>query len=215
MNYDAWGNVLEDTNPGFQPFGFAGGIQDSHTGLVRFGARDYDPFVGKWTLKDPIRFEGKDTNIYGYVGNNPVFFTDPFGEEAQIGIGLGGGWFFGPAGATGSIAGGISTDGSFCGTQFFLQLNTSTMVGGGMYLGGGMVFSGGYSDGPLPSGSSTTTSVHVEGAYAEGPSFGGSLDFNDSGAVAGGSGKFGAGAGLFGGAGVGGAWTLATDCLCE
>mgnify|MGYP000343787890 CR=1 FL=1 len=50
MDYDVWGNVLVDTNPGFQPFGFAGGIYDLHTGLVRFGARDYYPEAGSWTL---------------------------------------------------------------------------------------------------------------------------------------------------------------------
>jgi hypothetical protein len=26
LAYDVWGNVLQDTNPRFQPFGFAGGI---------------------------------------------------------------------------------------------------------------------------------------------------------------------------------------------
>ena len=43
-------SVLVDTNPGFQPFGFAGGIYDLHTGLVRFGARDYYPEAGRWTV---------------------------------------------------------------------------------------------------------------------------------------------------------------------
>jgi len=43
IDYDAWGIVTLDTSPGFQPFGFAGGLQDGATGLVRFGARDYDP----------------------------------------------------------------------------------------------------------------------------------------------------------------------------
>jgi hypothetical protein len=28
LDYDAWGNVTTDTNPGFQPFGFAGGLYD-------------------------------------------------------------------------------------------------------------------------------------------------------------------------------------------
>ena len=36
MDYDDWGNVTQDTNPGMQPFGFAGGIYDRDTGLVRF-----------------------------------------------------------------------------------------------------------------------------------------------------------------------------------
>ena len=39
VDYDEFGNVLSDTNPGFQPFGFAGGLYDGDTGLVRFGAR--------------------------------------------------------------------------------------------------------------------------------------------------------------------------------
>ena len=29
LDYDAWGQVTLDTNPGFQPFGYAGGIYDS------------------------------------------------------------------------------------------------------------------------------------------------------------------------------------------
>jgi YD repeat-containing protein len=33
MDYDEFGNVTNDTNPGFQPFGFAGGIYDKDTGL--------------------------------------------------------------------------------------------------------------------------------------------------------------------------------------
>ncbi|MCZ7625927.1 MAG: RHS repeat-associated core domain-containing protein [Candidatus Methylomirabilis sp.] len=62
LDYDEFGNVLTDTHPGFQPFGFAGGLYDPDTGLVRFGARDYDAGTGRWTAKDPIRFKGGDTN---------------------------------------------------------------------------------------------------------------------------------------------------------
>jgi len=58
MDYDEYGNVVNDTNRGFQPFGFAGGIYDLHSRLVRFGARDYDPKTGRWTVKDPILFWG-------------------------------------------------------------------------------------------------------------------------------------------------------------
>jgi RHS repeat-associated protein len=79
MDYDEFGNVLMDTNPGFQPFGFAGGLEDTDTGLVRFGARDYDPQTGRWTAKDPILFAGGDNNLFGYVQNNPVNFIDPSG----------------------------------------------------------------------------------------------------------------------------------------
>jgi len=77
-----------DTNPGFQPFGFAGGIYDQHTGLVRFGARDYDPQTSRWTAKDPIRFEGGDTNLYGYVFSDPVNWIDLNGQFINLATGV-------------------------------------------------------------------------------------------------------------------------------
>ena len=79
INYDEFGNVISDTNPGFQPFGFAGGLYDQDTKLVRFGARDYNPSIGRWTAKDPILFAGGDTNLYGYALNDAVNLIDPSG----------------------------------------------------------------------------------------------------------------------------------------
>ena len=76
--YDAWGRVLLDTNPGFQPFGYAGGLYDPVTGLVRFGARDYDAEVGRWTVKDPGGLAG-GLNVYLYVEGDPVRQVDPDG----------------------------------------------------------------------------------------------------------------------------------------
>ncbi len=84
LDYGPFGEVLADTNPGFQPFGFAGGLYDADTGLVRFGARDYDPSVGRWTAKDPIRFAGGQANLYAYVGNDPVNLIDPSGLWANL-----------------------------------------------------------------------------------------------------------------------------------
>jgi RHS repeat-associated protein len=83
VSYDVWGNITEDTNPGFQPFGFAGGIYDQHTGLVRFGARDYDPVTARWTSKDPIRFAGGDANLYGYVLGDPGNLVDILGLSPE------------------------------------------------------------------------------------------------------------------------------------
>lgn len=76
LNYDEFGNVLGDSNPGFQPFGFAGGIYDTDTGLVRFGVRDYDAEIGRWTARDPILFTGGQVNLYVYVGNDPIAYVD-------------------------------------------------------------------------------------------------------------------------------------------
>ncbi len=81
LDYDAFGNVLLDTNPGFQPFGFAGGLYDSQTGLVRFGARDYDPQAGRWASKDPIQFYGHLSNLYEYPICDPVNRTDFTGTQ--------------------------------------------------------------------------------------------------------------------------------------
>lgn len=79
IDYDPWGRILIDTNPGFQPFGFAGGIYDAQTGLVRFGARDYDPKSGRWTSKDPAGFAGDPANLFGYCVGDPVNARDPAG----------------------------------------------------------------------------------------------------------------------------------------
>jgi len=78
LEYDEFGRVLYDSNPGFQPFAFAGGLLDSATGLVRFGARDYESTTGRWTARDPIRFAGGD-NAFVYVNSDPLSGTDPAG----------------------------------------------------------------------------------------------------------------------------------------
>jgi RHS repeat-associated protein len=81
LRYDEFGVVLEDSNPGFQPFGFAGGLYDPDTKLVRFGARDYDAQTGRWTTKDPIGFRGGDPDLYAYVAGDPVNLIDPTGSD--------------------------------------------------------------------------------------------------------------------------------------
>jgi RHS repeat-associated protein len=77
--YDEFGIETENTNPGWQPFGYAGGLTDAETGLVRFGARDYDPVAGRWTAKDPIGFAGRATSLYEYAANDPANVLDPSG----------------------------------------------------------------------------------------------------------------------------------------
>lgn len=41
--------------------------------------RDYDPSVGRWLSKDPIRFAAGDSNLYGYVMSDPINLVDPSG----------------------------------------------------------------------------------------------------------------------------------------
>jgi len=78
LDYDSFGKVLVDTNPGFQPFGFKSGLYDPDTGLVHFGARWHDPETGRWISKDPILLAG-GLNLYAFCGNDPVNFFDPWG----------------------------------------------------------------------------------------------------------------------------------------
>lgn len=79
LEYDEFGNVITNSNPDFQPFGYAGGLYDVQTKLTRFGARDYEASAGRWTNKDPLRFQGGDVNFYAYVFNEPIDGIDPSG----------------------------------------------------------------------------------------------------------------------------------------
>ncbi|HQN73257.1 MAG TPA: RHS repeat-associated core domain-containing protein [bacterium] len=87
-DYDEFGLIIdEDLAENWTPvlFGYAGGLQDRDTGLIRFGARDYDPMVGRWTSKEPLGFNGS-SNFYVYAGNDPVNFVDPDGNFAWIAV---------------------------------------------------------------------------------------------------------------------------------
>ena len=82
LEYDAWGRVLVDTAPGFQPFGFAGGVGDTRTNLIRFGARDYAPTSGTWISSDPIGLKG-GLSRYAYARGNPVGRIDTDGNSPR------------------------------------------------------------------------------------------------------------------------------------
>ncbi len=85
LDYDEFGRVTQNTVPGFQPFGFAGGLFDDRTGLLRFGARDYDPMAGRWMAKDPIGFQSGQANFYLYAFGDPVNLLDPTGLKVYVG----------------------------------------------------------------------------------------------------------------------------------
>ncbi|MCY7378658.1 MAG: hypothetical protein LH467_04875, partial [Gemmatimonadaceae bacterium] len=84
IEYDEYGRVLLDTHSGFQPFGYAGGISDEATALIRFAARDYEPASGRFTTKDPIGLMG-DPNVYQYASSDPINVVDPLGLKPLAG----------------------------------------------------------------------------------------------------------------------------------
>ena len=82
--YDAYGNVLRVDSylKGKQtmtnPYGFSTKEYNSKSGLIYFGARYYDPKIGRFITPDPIR-KINDPNLYIYCSNNPTNYIDPFG----------------------------------------------------------------------------------------------------------------------------------------
>jgi RHS repeat-associated protein len=84
IDYDEFGRVIADTNPGFQPFGFGGGLYDQDTKLVHFAAREYDPEFGRWTTREPIPFVGGDSNLYEYAFGDPINFLDRNGLGSDL-----------------------------------------------------------------------------------------------------------------------------------
>ncbi|HTQ05747.1 MAG TPA: RHS repeat-associated core domain-containing protein, partial [Polyangiaceae bacterium] len=99
--YTSFG-VVTGTGLDWMPFGFAGGIYDGDSGVIRYGRRDFDPTIGRWVSKEPLRFRaGK--NFYVYAFNDPINLFDPTGREPT---GAGGASGQGEGGSEGTGSGG-------------------------------------------------------------------------------------------------------------
>ncbi|MFN3197540.1 MAG: RHS repeat-associated core domain-containing protein [Bradymonadia bacterium] len=94
LEWTAFGEITADVGDFELPVGFAGGLPDEETGWTHFLFRDYAPRAGRWTMRDPMLFDGGQFNLYAYVHNNPVDWRDPTGLFCVGGdfyFGLGGG----------------------------------------------------------------------------------------------------------------------------
>ncbi|MET3803754.1 RHS repeat-associated protein [Nakamurella sp. UYEF19] len=127
----ALGMTVSETSPDFEIIGYAGGIVDPATDLVRFGARDYSTTTGTWTAPDPLTIGGGSANLYEHVGGDPVNRRDPEGlcDYTSLGINFGAG--FGPY-ASGSF--GVATAGG----QLGLYSTSGLGIGAGAGVGIGL-----------------------------------------------------------------------------
>jgi RHS repeat-associated protein len=89
-DYDIWGNVLTETTPNpnkpfNNPFKYTGEPQDDESGLIYLRARYYDPTIGRFISQDTVEGDLNNPlslNLYTYVQNNPLRYTDPSGHSA-------------------------------------------------------------------------------------------------------------------------------------
>jgi RHS repeat-associated protein len=76
-DYDAFGVLVGSTGSFENAYTFTGRELDA-SGLYYFRGRYYLPAIGRFLSPDPAGL-ADGTNVYAYVGSNPVNFVDPFG----------------------------------------------------------------------------------------------------------------------------------------
>ena len=76
--YDVFGAIRSEVGTSDNPRKFTGKEYESDVKLYYFAARYYDPYIGRFTQRDPI---GDGVNWYIYAANNPLKFIDPTGLE--------------------------------------------------------------------------------------------------------------------------------------
>jgi RHS repeat-associated protein len=77
-SYEPFGNTTQ-TGTSANSYQYTGRENDG-AGLYFNRSRYYSPAVQRFVSQDPIGFAG-GVNLYSYVSNNPIKFTDPFGHD--------------------------------------------------------------------------------------------------------------------------------------
>ena len=76
--YDAWGNTVASSGSAASENPYRFSTKEQFGGLYSYGFRFYSPGLGRWINRDPIG-EAGGSNLYGFVGNNPVNMVDTNG----------------------------------------------------------------------------------------------------------------------------------------
>ncbi len=92
-DYYPFGSLIEsrisNTGAGEYTYGFNGKERDDEIlgsgNNLNFGARIYDPRLGKWLSVDPLASKYVDWSPYNYGMDNPLYFVDPDGKEVVTG----------------------------------------------------------------------------------------------------------------------------------
>ena len=88
MKYKPYGEVFNQTGTDNFRHKFNGKEKDHYTGLYYYGARYYDPEIGRWTSPDPTIPEPGNTqafNRYSFVCGSPIAFQDEGGYSKRKG----------------------------------------------------------------------------------------------------------------------------------
>ena len=79
--YDVFGAVRSETGTSDNVRKFTGKEWEADVKLYYYAARYYDPYIGRFTSRDPI---GDGINWYAYAANNPLKFVDPTGTTIVL-----------------------------------------------------------------------------------------------------------------------------------
>lgn len=81
-----YGRTRTNPTPWIGERGFVGGTNDTTTGLVHIGARDYDTTLNQFITTDPLHdlTNPLNYNPYTYANNNPTTHTDPTGLYSAL-----------------------------------------------------------------------------------------------------------------------------------